>query len=38
MPLLLAFAFAAGVLTILAPCALQMVPLVLWQGGGCRTR
>ncbi len=34
MPVLLAFAFGAGVLTILAPCTLPMVPLVLGAGAG----
>jgi len=39
MPLLLAISFLAGALTILAPCALPIVPLVLGTGiGGGRWR
>ncbi len=33
MTVLLAFAFVAGVLTILSPCALPVIPLLLGSGG-----
>lgn len=38
MLLVLAFAFVAGVLTILAPCALPVIPLGLGAGSGEKWR
>ncbi len=37
MPVLLALAFGAGVLTILSPCTLPLVPLVVGAGGSGRS-
>ncbi|HXQ95675.1 MAG TPA: cytochrome c biogenesis protein/redoxin [Candidatus Acidoferrales bacterium] len=38
MPLVLTFAFVGGLLTILAPCTLPVVPLVLGAAGGGNNR